>query len=960
MVHCSIKSLCSGFCSLILRRNKIDLWILLCFFYGVFSGFAQVNIEAEAFVSPSSRTISVKQKVSYFNASQDTLAEFYLNDWNHAFSSKNSPLAKHFSSSYLRKYHFSNLSQRGETRIDYIRCNDLQNADWVRAEKQPDLIKIVLEKKLLPGENLQLDLKYTLRLPEKWLTGYGIDEWGNFNLKNWLIAPAVYDGKWILYSHQNIDDHYAPLSQLKVILKLPSEYQVVSGMQQKKLPSSHYVNEIELSARHYNDFSLVVTQLQDFEEFRYGKLKLFSNIIEDDLPDEVKQVTVKRILSFLEEKLDAYPHQNLMVTQTDYQRNPVYGLTQLPDFIRPFSDHFQYDLKMLKTITINYLNTSMQFDRRKEEWLLNAITVYLMMEYIDTYYPEEKMIGKLSDFFGLKWTHLAEVDFNSRYDLFFMNMNRINLDQPLSQSKDSLVKFNQEIANPFKAGIGFSYLNEFLATGILDATIKEFYQTQQLKSAHSRNFERILKNKSEKNVDWFFEDFIHTNKRLDFTIKKIHKEKDSLKVVIRNKEDHSMPVSVYGINDKTKEILYETWVENTKGISSVRIPKKNVSRVALNYDGIIPEINKRNNQKTIGKPLNRPLQFRLFTDLEDPDYAQIFLMPEFSYNYYDGFILGTKILNQALLPKKFVYHLTPQYGFKSRDIIGRITLTYNQQFRNQNLSDIYYGFIGQRYHYGPDVFYHRMSPYVVFNWRHRDLRNKERQSLTIRNVYLHRDDSEFIDFEDNPNYNVLNFRYNYSNRSLIDSYSSFIDYQLGKKFSKLSIMGKYRKLFLNNQQIEFRFFAGKFLYNKTDTDYFSFGLDRPTDYLFDYNYYGRSESSGLFSQQFIESEGGFKSRLNPHFANDWLTAFNTSVSFYRDVAYVYGDLAVIKNRGESIKMRYDSGFRLSLVQDYFEVFFPVYSNNGWEIAQPHYDQKIRFIVSLDVKTLMGLFRRTYY
>lgn len=960
MFHCSIKSLYSSVFSLIFRRNKIELLIFLCFLFSGFSGFAQVNIEAEAFVSPASRTISVKQQIAYFNSSQDSLTEFYLNDWNHAFSSKNSPLAKHFSSAYLRKYHFSNLSQRGETRIDYIRLLPQQTANWERLENQPDLIRIILDKKLLPGETLQLELKYTLRLPEKWLTGYGVDEFGNFNLKSWLINPAVYDGKWILYSHKNIDDSFSPISNLKLKLRLPAEYQVFSGMNQKKNSSSSYPNEIELSADHFNDYSLVVAQFPDFEEFHAGKLKLITNIKEEDLSAETKQITIERILNFLEEKLDTYPHSNLLITEADYQRNPVYGLNQLPDFIRPFSDHFQYDLKMMKSITLNYLTTSMQFDRRKEEWLLNAMTVYLMMEYIDKYYPEEKMMGKLSDFFGLKWTHLAKVDFNSRYELFFMNMNRINLDQPLSQSKDSLIKFNQEIANPFKAGIGFRYLDEFLGEEVLGKSIKEFYQTQQMKSAHSKNFERILKNNSEKNVTWFFDDFVNTNKRLDFKIKKIKKTKDSLEVFVKNKENHSMPVSVFAIDDQSKEILHKTWIEQTEGVSKVTFPKENVSRIALNYDGIIPEINKRNNQKTIGKPLNKPLQFRLFTDLEDPNYSQIFLMPEFSYNYYDGFILGTKILNQALLPKKFVYHITPQYGFKSRDIIGRITLTYNQQFRNQNLSDIYYGFIGQRYHYGPDVFYHRMSPYVVFNWRHRDLRNKERQSLTIRNVYLHRDDSEFIDFEDNPNYNVLNLRYNYSNRSLIDSYSSFIDYQLGKKFSKFSVMGKYRKLFLNNQQIEFRFFAGKFLYNKTQTDYFSFGLDRPTDYLFDYNYYGRSESSGLFSQQFIESEGGFKSRLNPHFANDWMTSFNTSISFYRDVAYVYGDLAAIKNRGEALKMRYDSGIRLSLVQDYFEVFFPVYSNNGWEIAQPHYDQKIRFIVSLDVKTLMGLFRRTYY
>ena len=46
----------------------------------------------------------------------------------------------------------------------------------------------------------------------------------------------------------------------------------------------------------------------------------------------------------------------------------------------------------------------------------------------------------------------------------------------------------------------------------------------------------------------------------------------------------------------------------------------------------------------------------------------------------------------------------------------------------------------------------------------------------------------------------------------------------------------------NNRNFNLRLFAGTFLSNKTDPDsnFFSFALDRPTDYLFDFNYLGRS------------------------------------------------------------------------------------------------------------------------
>jgi len=69
---------------------------------------------------------------------------------------------------------------------------------------------------------------------------------------------------------------------------------------------------------------------------------------------------------------------------------------------------------------------------------------------------------------------------------------------------------------------------------------------------------------------------------------------------------------------------------------------------------------------------------------------------------------------------------------------------------------------------------------------------------------------------------------------------------------------------------------------------------------------------------------------------------------------------VVKNEGINPKFVYDSGIRLSFVADYFEVFLPVYSNLGWEIGQKGNDEKVRFIVTLDLNTLIRLFTREWY
>ena len=46
--------------------------------------------------------------------------------------------------------------------------------------------------------------------------------------------------------------------------------------------------------------------------------------------------------------------------------------------------------------------------------------------------------------------------------------------------------------------------------------------------------------------------------------------------------------------------------------------------------------------------------------------------------------------------------------------------------------------------------------------------------------------------------------------------------------------------------------------------------------------------------------------------------------------------------------------------DYFEIYFPFYSNLGWEIDQAQYSQKIRFVFTAEPKALLGLFRREWF
>ena len=202
--------------------------------------------------------------------------------------------------------------------------------------------------------------------------------------------------------------------------------------------------------------------------------------------------------------------------------------------------------------------------------------------------------------------------------------------------------------------------------------------------------------------------------------------------------------------------------------------------------------------------------------------------------------------------------------------------------QDKNLYAIRYGIAGGYNSYAEDLFVRQITPSVQFSFRKNDdFRSNKKQWLSIRHVNIQRDkDLNNILTTTEPNYSIFNIRYVNSNDNLINYNKWYTDFQAGKNFSKVSFNYEYRRLFESNRQINIRAFAGAFLKNKTNSDYFSFALDRPTDYLFDYNYLGRSERTGIFSQQYITAEGGFKSKLKTPFANQWITTINASTTLW--------------------------------------------------------------------------------
>ena len=673
------------------------------------------------------------------------------------------------------------------------------------------------------------------------------------------------------------------------------------------------------------------------------------------------------MVNYVSANLGPLTVDKIMVSRVDYERNPFYGLNQLPAFLSPFPDDFIYEIKFLKAYLYNYLKSSLKIDLRKDGYIFDAIQVYMMMKYIEENHPEMKLLGNFSSYKLFKGYQLTKADFNKQYNYLFLLMARKNLDQAIGESKESFIKFNEQISGKYKAGLSFKYLNYYLQDSTVENSFREFIVLNKEKQTNSSDFEAILKKNTTKSIDWFFPTLIYSKKNIDYKFGKVSKTKDTLSVTIKNNSTAVVPVKLSGL--KNKEVVFEQWIPNVTTDTTFTISRNNANKLVLNYDNEIPEYNARNNYKSLRSifSLNRPLKFNFLKDVEDPSRNQIFYVPEVGYNLYDGAIISFNLKNNSFLDKPFIYDLNPSYSTKTNSFTGSGSIAYNQQIRDSKFYGVRYGMSGSYYHYIQDAAYLKFVPSILLKFRDANFRSNKRQFISFRHVLVDKEkapvDIENPEAETRPitplHYSVFNAKYSYQNFEMAKGLGFGTDLQFSGDFGKISTEVYYRKLFENNYEFSLRLYAGTFLYKNTEDEFFSFGLDRPKDYLFDYNYYGRSESEGILSQQLIIAEGGFKSKFANPYANKWMTTLNATSSIWHWIEF-YGDIGFYQNRNQKTKFVYDSGIHFDIVPDYFELYFPVYSTNGFELGQRNYQEKVRFILTISPKTLISLFTRKWF
>lgn len=932
----------------------------------------------DAIIDPDKRIIKIDQEIVFFNNSNHEINYLILNDWPHSYSTSSSPLGKRLSEDFTLNFQRSTKNQRGSTKIIQLNQGAFHNK-YERIEGQIDLIKVFLKEKLNPNEKAVINIKYEIKIPINDFTGYGIDKDQSIRMSEWFLTLSKFNNSiWLKQSNLDLDDISIDPAYYTFRISFPKDFNLISNISidKKNIYSKKLVftsikelkihNPIFLTKNNkFKEFDInnkiiltdldtgqkksdsVVNKIMNYVNRKIGN-KSLSNIKQKDSINF--DSILNKTFNYVQNKLGDYPLKKLIISEFNLKRNPIYGFNNIPDVFNPFEIKFIMELNILKQIINQYLKNLIPFNQRKDFWEVKGIETFLLIDYIDTFYSDVNLIGKYSKLSFLKNREYSKFKFSEQFRLFDNIISSRNINQPIKTPLDSLTRVNYKIINPYKSGLSFKMLNDFLGGNQVLKTIKEFSNINKL---NSKDYKSLLEQLELKFQIAWFNKFLKYDRNIDFSIKKISKSQIDNKFLISNNSDLNIPIK---ISLDQQNINNTFWIQLNKRDTIIKT--KNQTTIKINPEKYFSENSFSNNISSTFKN-KKKIKFVLFNDFEDNLTTKINYIPLFNYNLYDGIMPGISFSNSSVIKKPFNYKVVPYLSTKQNELLGKINLKYTSYNKNKNtdLFSIDYFLGASTFHYKDDLSYNTFFPSILMSFRNKDLRSNSRKYLSLRYMSVFREEN--INAKEYPNYNILNLKYVLSNSSVEKAFNFKTDFQYNRDFIKTSLTLNYRNYYKNNRQFNVRLFMGKFLKNRTKDDYFSFSTYRARDYLFSANLLGRSENSGFYSQQYIGSEGGFKSRINTDYANDYIFSINSGITIWQWIE-AYGGSALIKNINKKLVFDYESGIRLNILTDYFELYLPVYSSLGNELSQSDYLSKIRFRVSFDPRTLSGLISRRWF
>lgn len=893
--------------------------------------------------------------ITVTNKSSVAIDSFSIMYWPNAYG-PGTPLDEELLEDQSAKLHFAEQQEKGN-RQTYLGI-DSSGKKGITIDGLPIFIGELKRIYAPIHSNQRIEILCFLNevLPQAKINGYGFD--GNaIRLSHWLprLSAPVDTTKTTTYNSRNRDAWFVH-STYDLKLKLADNIGMASNLKIENLGSSEGIKHCRFSMDAPQIDALIILQKNAIPLEVPTASPLVTLHLGQARPTFKTEESWKRIIEFLKKELNFKPEQAYDLVFLEDKN----GLQSAGSCISLDKWQSQDDLEgeLVEELVLIYARENLKINPVEHPFLVQGMANYYKHVFFNRFYPEKMLLGPLAETFVARFFDVDHYPIAYQNRMLYLYMARQGLDQPLSDNATDFSRFNREAVVLGKSALWFSYLRNYVGEKNF---LRGMHRWSETCDGNPESLISAMRYYHNQDLNWLLEDLYTTTKKLDYKLMKTENCTSVYTATVKNKGNLAIPFSITGFKDGTP-VLSE-WKEGFAKKKTLQIHLEDYTSVEIDAESAMPETNQKNNEvRTSGlfKGMT-PLKMQFYTSFENPDRTQIFWLPSVNYNAYDQLLLGAQFTNANLFRKPVEWKIAPVLSTGTGSLTGHASLKFNITPYQGLFHLISFGVYGRYFHYAPDLAYTRLSPTLTFNFRKYHPRSPWINTLRIRGIYVDRQTPPTnvenpIQIEGPADYQVLDFRFRSEKGTLLTPFIANLDAQVSEDFFKVSIEFLQRWRITKNHLFTGRFFAGTMTGNAIDP-YFQFGLSGTRDYLFDYYFIGRSDKTGIWSQQMFLTDGGFKSQTNT-FTTTLISA-NANVPFYRFVG-AFGDVAFFPSDLTTNPVFWDYGLYLEFIPDFFEIHFPIQNSTQILISEPAYYKQIRFVLNVELDAVITRIRRGWY
>ncbi len=510
------------------------------------------------------KMIVAGQKVIYTNNSSTALSELFFHIYpNRQYSQKEKEFMLRYSA-YFKINPYPEGFPAGGLKVTSVR-QDSDSLVFNVEGKDQTLLKVFLKNPLSPGQTVSITMDFAVPIPHT----YGRLGWHEdiVKLSRWYPILSVYNDERGWNNHPFYPFHrpfFSEAARYSLELTVPEDQVVVHpGHLESSRDNTDSTKTLFLKTDlPIREFSLAMSPRYQLKEDFWEGIKIKSyHLPGDEFYGEQALAMVKDTMSFYTQRFGSYPHKEFSVAPVHLG----YGGEQMSNLI--FIDTRAYQLPKFLVRYFDFLishETGHQWfynivgmDEFTEMWLEEGVNSYFDQEYLKNKYGKDASVMQLPHWLEPgKWI-LPDLTFDRLRDLRYKMIARLKgYDHP---TIDELSSF-QEPSSIFSVTYGkgsriVGMLREQIGEAAFAKVFARIFKEFPFCNLSVKNFIHLCEEESKKDLAEFFNQWLYTEKKLDYAVKNVR----GRKVTLANRAGIMMPIPyrVKTVSGGKKELVWD-------------------------------------------------------------------------------------------------------------------------------------------------------------------------------------------------------------------------------------------------------------------------------------------------------------------------------------------------------------------------------------------------------------------